>query len=54
MLRDRAAAAGYGNKLGDDDVFELRIEMAVLSSQYFDLTGEVLKINGKWIFAKAR
>ena len=42
-LRDRVAAAGYGNKLSDDDVAELRTEMAVLSSQYFDLTGEVLK-----------
>lgn len=30
-LRDRATAAGYGNKLSDD-VAELRTEMAVLST----------------------
>jgi len=42
-LRDRATAAGYGNKLSDDEVAELRTEMSILSSQYFDLTGEVLK-----------
>ncbi|KQW19791.1 MULTISPECIES: hypothetical protein [Pseudomonas] len=42
-LRDRAVAAGYGNNLSDEDVAELRTEMAVLSSQYFDLTGEALE-----------
>lgn len=41
-LRDRVVAAGYGNELSDDDVAELRTEMSVLSSKYFDLTGEVL------------
>jgi hypothetical protein len=42
-LRDRAIAAGYGNRLCDEDVAELRAEMSMLSSQYFDLTGNVLK-----------
>lgn len=42
-LRDRAVAAGYGNKLSDEDVAELRAEMSILSSQYFDLTGNVMK-----------
>lgn len=41
-LHDRVFAAGYDNKLSDGDVAELRAEMAVLSSMYFDLTGEVL------------
>ncbi|MBV7515862.1 hypothetical protein [Pseudomonas sp. PDM25] len=42
-LRDLVVAAGYGNKLSDDEVAELRAEMSVLSSQYFDLTGDDLK-----------
>lgn len=42
-LYDRVTAAGYGNRLSNEDVAELRTEMEVLSSQYFDLTGEVLK-----------
>jgi hypothetical protein len=41
-LKDRVIAAGYSNKLSDDEVAELRTEMAILSSQYFDLTGDVL------------
>lgn len=41
-LKDRVIAAGYNNKLSDDEVAELRTEMAVLSSQYFDLTGVIL------------
>lgn len=42
-LSDRVVAAGYGNKLSEDDVAGLRAELSVLSSKYFDLTGEVLK-----------
>lgn len=42
-LRDRAVAGGHGNNLSDEDVAELRTVMAVLSSQYFDLTGEALE-----------
>lgn len=42
-LRDRVVAAGYGNKYSDEEVAEMRTEMAVLSSQYFDLTGLTLK-----------
>ncbi|MBJ2286641.1 MULTISPECIES: hypothetical protein [Bacteria] len=42
-LSDRVVAAGYGNKFSDDDVAGLRAELSVLSSKYFDLTGEVLK-----------
>ncbi|WP_121498250.1 hypothetical protein [Pseudomonas aeruginosa] len=41
-LKDRVIAAGYSDKLSDEEVAELRTEMAVLSSQYFDLTGVVL------------
>jgi len=42
-LRDEAVAAEYRNDLSDDEVAELRTQMAVLSSQYFNLTGEALK-----------
>ena len=42
-LSDRVVAAGYRNKFSDDDVAGLRAELSVLSSKYFDLTGEVLK-----------
>lgn len=42
-LLDRVVAAGYSNELSDQDVEMLRAEMSVLSSQYFDLTGEILK-----------
>ena len=42
-LRDRAVAAGYGNTYSDEEVAEMRTEMAVLSSQYFDLTGLTLE-----------
>lgn len=42
-LRDRVVAAEYSNKLDIQEVTELRGEMAVLSSRYFDLTGEILK-----------
>lgn len=38
-LRDRVVAAGYGNQYSDEEVAEMRTEMAVLSSRYFDLTG---------------
>ncbi|MFO6998141.1 hypothetical protein P3D53_28265 [Pseudomonas aeruginosa] len=41
-LKDRVIAAGYSDKLSDEEVADLRTEMAVLSSQYFDLTGVVL------------
>nr|WP_100549857.1 MULTISPECIES: hypothetical protein [unclassified Pseudomonas] len=41
-LKDRVISAGYNNKLSDEEVAELRTEMAVLSSQYFDLTGVIL------------
>ncbi|PBV09226.1 hypothetical protein CJU35_05050 [Pseudomonas aeruginosa] len=41
-LKDRVIAAGYSNKLSDEEVAELRTEMAILSSQYFDLTGVIL------------
>jgi hypothetical protein len=39
-LLDRVVAAGYNNRLSNDEEAELRIEMSVLSSEYFDLTGE--------------
>jgi len=42
-LRDRVVAAGYGNQYTDEEVAEMRTEMAVLSSKYFDLTGLTLK-----------
>lgn len=42
-LRDRVVAAEYSNKLSREEVDELRSEMAVLSSKYFDLTGEILR-----------
>lgn len=42
-LGDRIVAAGYGNKLSDDDVAELPAEMLAFSSPYFDLTGDVQK-----------
>jgi hypothetical protein len=41
-LKDRVIAAGYSDKPSDEEVADLRTEMAVLSSQYFDLTGVVL------------
>lgn len=41
-LKDRVVAAGYGNKYSDEEVAEMRTEMAKLSSQYFDLTGLTL------------
>lgn len=41
-LKDRVIAAGYSDKLSDEEVADLRTEMSVLSSQYFDLTGVVL------------
>ncbi|WP_427121584.1 hypothetical protein [Pseudomonas aeruginosa] len=41
-LKDRVTAAGYSNKLSDEEVAELRTEMAILSSQFFDLTGDIL------------
>lgn len=41
-LKDRVIAAGYSNKLSDEEVAELRTEMAILSSQFFDLTGDIL------------
>lgn len=34
-LSDRVVAAGYGNKLSEDDVAGLRAELSVLSSKYF-------------------
>jgi hypothetical protein len=42
-LRGRVVAAGYNNKLSDEDVAEMRAEISVLSSQYFDLTGDALE-----------
>ncbi|MHD0644308.1 hypothetical protein ACYPKM_01560 [Pseudomonas aeruginosa] len=42
-LRDRVVAASYGNKYSDEEVVAMRTEMAVLSSQYFDLTGLTLE-----------
>ncbi|HEK4047855.1 TPA: hypothetical protein SL338_004870 [Pseudomonas aeruginosa] len=42
-LRDRVLAAGYSNKYSDEEVAAMRTEMAVLSSQYFDLTGLTLE-----------
>lgn len=41
-LKDRVIAAGYSDKLSDEEVAELRTEMAILSSQFFDLTGDIL------------
>ncbi|ORE47646.1 hypothetical protein BKN49_05465 [Pseudomonas aeruginosa] len=41
-LKDRVIAAGYGNKYSDEEVAAMRTEMAVLSSQYFDLMGLTL------------
>jgi hypothetical protein len=40
-LKDRVVAAGYTNS--DNEIAAMRAEMAVLSSQYFDLTGLTLK-----------
>lgn len=37
-LRGRAVAAGYGTKLSDEDVVELRAELSVLSSLNLDQT----------------
>lgn len=42
-LRDRVVAAGYSDKFSDEEVADMRTQMAVLSSQYFDLTGLNLK-----------
>jgi len=42
-LKDRVVAAGYSNTFSDDEIAAMRTEMAVLSSQYFDLTGLTLK-----------
>ncbi|MGP0171234.1 hypothetical protein ACSVIJ_05050 [Pseudomonas sp. NCHU5208] len=42
-LRDRVVTAGYSDKFSDEEVADMRTEMAVLSSQYFDLTGLNLK-----------
>jgi hypothetical protein len=42
-LKDRVVAAGYSNTYSDDEIAAMRTEMAVLSSQYFDLTGLTLK-----------
>lgn len=42
-LRDRVVAAEYANSLSNEEVNDLRTEMAVLASQYFELTGETLK-----------
>ncbi|HBO2935093.1 TPA: hypothetical protein L4R50_000087 [Pseudomonas aeruginosa] len=41
-LKDRVIAAGYSSNLSDEEVAELRTDMAILSSQYFDLTGDIL------------
>jgi hypothetical protein len=41
-LRERVVAAGYGNKLSDKEIAELRTEIAVLESEYHELTGESL------------
>lgn len=41
-LKDRVVAAGYSNTYSDDEIAAMRTEMAVLSSQYFDLTGLTL------------
>ena len=41
-LKDRVIAAGYDNKYSDEEVAAMRTEMAVLSSQYFDLMGLTL------------
>ncbi|MGC6992040.1 hypothetical protein ACP0J1_25620 [Pseudomonas aeruginosa] len=38
-LTDRVITAGCGNKYSEEEVGAMRIRMAVLSSQYFDLTG---------------
>lgn len=42
-LKDRVIAAGYSNTYSDEEVTAMRTEMAVLSSQYFDLTGLTLE-----------
>lgn len=42
-LKDRVIAAGYSNTYSDEEIAAMRTEMAVLSSQYFDLTGLTLK-----------
>ncbi len=42
-LKDRVVAAGYSNNYSDNEIAAMRTEMAVLSSQYFDLTGLTLK-----------
>ncbi|EPQ6932455.1 hypothetical protein ACUVZD_000098 [Pseudomonas aeruginosa] len=41
-LRDRVNSAG-NNEFSDDEMSEMRAEMTVLSSQYFDLTGLTLE-----------
>lgn len=41
-LRDRVIAADYSNKYSDEEVADMRAEMATLSSQYFDLMGLTL------------
>jgi len=42
-LKDRVVAAGFSNTYSDEEIAEMRTDMAVLSSQYFDLTGLTLK-----------
>ena len=41
-VTDRVAAAGNDNTYSVEEISAMRTEMAVLSSQYFDLTGLTL------------